>query len=445
MLRLSRDTGWRPGRDLPFLALLVAVCLGTFPTIGQRSLDVAAMGTELTLAESDVAFLVLGVLVVVRLLGRARLPEPARAVTYAGAAFAGWLLASSLLNGVEAAVGALRLLEYGVLALGVVLFVQRRSQLVLLVAVVVALAVAAGLIALRGVAENGLERQYSYLGTHDFAALGTMALAVGLTALYASVPRSLAVTAAVAGGVGVALGAAVAGLLGLYLAVGAIVALAAARRVVTPRRLTATALVLLVVTGAVLGLRLGDFGAGEQEDDGGGRRGSAKVRLLHAYIAGRVFLDNPLVGTGWYGNLPPEEYGRFVPDARRAFPDLPPHYFPTPPDEYVPQQTYDQVLAELGLVGAALFLAFGILVGRTVIGVGLRWPREGADEWLAFVPAAWLAALAGALAGEALYGGGAIATFFWLTVGIAAVAPSLVPPRPVPPPLVTRREHAAVA
>ena len=51
-------------------------------------------------------------------------------------------------------------------------------------------------------------------------------------------------------------------------------------------------------------------------------------RLIFAYIGGRVFLDNPVLGTGWYGELPPKEYARYLPDARERFPDQPPHYFP---------------------------------------------------------------------------------------------------------------------
>ena len=444
MLRLSRDNGWRPGRDVPFFALVVTAALGTIPTISQRSFDLALAGTEVSFVPSDLAFLVLAVLVAGRLLGRARLPDPARAVTFAGGAFAAWLLASSLLNGAEAVVGAVRLLEYGVIALGVVLFVQRRSQLHTLVTVLVGLTVGADVLAVADLLEHGAGRKGAYLGMHEYAALSTMSLAVGLAAVYARAPRRLAIGAGAAGAIGVVLGAALAGLLGVYLAAAAIVGLAAARRSVTKRRLGATALVLLVVTAGVLTLRLADFGVGATDDDAGVAGGSWRVRAIHTYIAGKVFLENPIIGTGWYGELPPEEYAGVLPDVRRAFPDEPAHYFPTPPGDYIPQQTYDMVLAELGLVGAALFLLLGVLTTRTIVRVGREWPRAGDDEWLAFVPAAWLGSLAGALAGAALFGGGPLATFFWLTLGIAAVAPSLVPPRSFHGPARPAREPAAV-
>jgi hypothetical protein len=121
-------------------------------------------------------------------------------------------------------------------------------------------------------------------------------------------------------------------------------------------------------------------------------------------------------------------YARYVPDARRRFPDQPPLYFPSPPASFIPQQTYDQVLYELGIVGAALFLALAVVTVRTVISVGRKWPRHRTDEGLAYLPLAWVASLAGALAGAALFGGIPMTAIFWFTLGVAALAPSLMPP-----------------
>jgi hypothetical protein len=139
-----------------------------------------------------------------------------------------------------------------------------------------------------------------------------------------------------------------------------------------------------------------------------------------------------VLGSGWYGLLPPRVYGRYVPDARRRFPDQPYGYFPAPPASFIPQQTYDQVLYELGLVGAALFLALGVVTVRTVIRVARRWPPGRTDDGLAYLPLAWVASLGGALAGAALFGGIPITAIFWFTLGVAAVAPSLMPPAPAP-------------
>ena len=113
---------------------------------------------------------------------------------------------------------------------------------------------------------------------------------------------------------------------------------------------------------------------------------------MYAYIGGRIFLDHPVLGTGWHGQLPAEEYVRYLPDARERFPDLPARYFP---DEtgLIPQQTYDQVLYSLGIVGALLFLALGVITVRSTIQVARAWPRGDPDEPAAYVPLGWAAAL----------------------------------------------------
>src|SRR3712207_3780782 len=127
----------------------------------------------------------LAALAAAHLLGRGSLPRPARALTASAAAFSAWLLLSSALNGADAVVGAAKLLEYGLLALGAVLFVRRRPQLWLVAGLLVAITIAADAWALAGFVENPGERQPSFLGEHDFAALGMLPLTLGLAALYA--------------------------------------------------------------------------------------------------------------------------------------------------------------------------------------------------------------------------------------------------------------------
>ena len=445
MPRLRAEDVWRAALDLPFLVLCVAVAASLVRAVDQPGIEVSALGTTVRLVPADIALVALGALVVGRLLGRGALPEPARAPTAAAAALSLWLVLTSAANGGAAFVGAAKLLEYGVLALGVVLFVRRRVQLWALASLLVALTVLADLDALAEVVQGGLVRQASFLGPHDFAALATLSLTLGVVGFFAEVPRALAAVAVVAGAIGVALGAALAGLLGVYLAVGAILALAFSRRAFTRRALAWTGLVVVVVTASVLALRLGDFGVLGEDEDGGVAGGSWRQRLIYAYIGGRVFLDNPVLGTGWHGVLPPDEFARYLPDARRAFPDEPARYFPSPDDSFIPQQTYDQVLFELGLVGAVLFVVLGALTLRTAIQVGTRWPPSGPDEALAYLPAAWLGSVAGALAGAALFGGNPLTGLFWLTLGVCAVGPSLLPPRPARTAAPARREPAPVA
>jgi len=117
----------------------------------------------------------------------------------------------------------------------------------------------------------------------------------------------------------------------------------------------------------------------------------------------------------------------------------------SPHGEYVPQQTYDQVLYELGAVGALLFLVLGALTARTALDVGRRWPRGDPDELAAYLSVAWVAALAGGLAGAALFGGIPFAAVFWLTLGVAALGPSLMPAHALAPERVEPAELPARA
>jgi O-antigen ligase len=445
-----REDLWRPGRDLPFLVLCAALAASMIRSSDQPSFDVGVGGTEVALVPADVALATLGAVCVGRLAGRGSLPHPARAVAAAAAAFSLWLFASSAVNGADALVGTGKLLEYGTLGLGAVLFVRRRAQLWQVVGLVVAVTIAADLVALPGFAGDLGERQDSFLGGHDFAALGTMALSVAFAAMFAPAHRlgRFPLVAGIAGGIAIVLGAALASLVGLGLAAAAVVGLARARGAATPRRVAAVAVVLLVVAAGTISIRWSDLGFlrtdGADEALSTERAGGWSQRLIYAYLGGRVFLDNPIVGTGWHGELPPAEWARYLDDAKRRFDDQPEHYFPGPDDTLIPQQTYDQVLYELGIVGALLFLALAVVVVRTALRIGLAWPRQGPDEAVAYVPAAWTASLAGALSGAALFGGIPLMSIFWLTLGVVALTPSLMPP----PAAVTaprpRREPAAV-
>ena len=439
-----QDRLWRSAVDLPLVVLSTAVVLSLIRSIDQPGTSVDVAGTDVSLVPADLALVVLAGFCVQRLLGRGSLPRPAVAPTVGAAAFSAWLLLSSALNGATAVVAAAKLLEYGILALGLVLFVRRRVQLWLLLGVIVAftvVAVAYGLLAFFDApfveSRAPTHRQPSFLGEHDLAALSTMVFALGLAALYAPAHRlgRLPLVAGATGGVGIVLGAALAGLLGLYLAVAAIVAAGATRGAATARALVITAGSTLAITIGVVALRSGDLGAflrslglGERRDDPFENAASWNERLIDAYIGGRIWLENPILGTGWHGQLPPEEYVHFLDDARRHFPDEPAIYFPSR-EGFIPQQTYDQVLYELGIVGAVLFLVLAVVTMRAAVGVARSWPRHDPDEPAAYLPAAWVGALVGGLAGAALFGGIPLAAIFWLTIGVAALGQSLAPPQ----------------
>ena len=432
---------WRSAVDVPLIVLATATVLSLIRSIDQPGFSLAVAGTEVMFVITDAALAVLAGFCLHRLLvGHGSVPRPARAVTIAAAAFSFWLVLSSAVNGAEAMTAAVKLLEYGVLALGFVLFVRRPLQLWLLLGVLVAFTVVAvgyGLLAFVDApfveSRFPARRQPSFLGEHDLAALSTMMLAVGLAALFTPAHRlgRLPLVAGIAGAIGVVLGAALAGLLGLYLTAGAIVAVAGARGVATKRAVALTSAATVAITVGVLTLRSGDLGAflrsvgiGERRDDPFGNAASWNERLIDAYVGGRVFLENPIAGTGWHGLLPPREYVRFIDDARARFPDQPASYFPSV-DGFIPQQTYDQVLYELGIVGALLFLVLAFAVVRASVRVVRAWPRDDPDDLIAYLPAAWVGALAGGLSGAALFGGVPLAAIFWLTIGVAAVAPAL--------------------
>src|SRR5258705_11524447 len=93
-------------------------------------------------------------------------------------------------------------------------------------------------------------------------------------------------------------------------------------------------------------------------------------RLIYTYVGGRIFLAHPLFGTGWWGNLPPKEFDEYLPAARRRFADQPATYFPPSDKPYIPQQTYDELLYELGAVGGVLFLALLVPLGRAAARAG---------------------------------------------------------------------------
>ena len=139
-----------------------------------------------------------------------------------------------------------------------------------------------------------------------------------------------------------------------------------------------------------------------------------------------------MVGTGWYPLLPPEEFASYVPAARERFPDQPARYFPPENRPFIPQQTPDQVLYELGVVGIVLLLVLAVLIARTAWRTGRAWPRAR-EDLPAYLPAAWTASLIGVLAGAALFGGTPIAAIFWLTIGVVAASAALVQSAEVTP------------
>lgn len=407
------------------LLLLAVTALGLVRSISQPSLHVHVGGSTAAVVPSDVAFLLCAVAL---LTGeRARLAGAAKRhplLVAAAAAFAAWLVGTAAWNGATPLISAVKLLEPAVVGLGVLVVVDNEDAFGAVVDVILGVTVVADLVGLYEYVANGGGRVDSFLGTHDFAALATLPMLVVIAGLFAT-PRWSRRTqwlAGVTAWLGLALTVALASLIGLYLGVIAIFFLAWRHRRLSLRPVAATLAIVVAVTITTLSLRHNDLGfiyklVGKKETSHGQFESSWSQRLIFTYVGGRVFLDHPLLGTGWWGEVPPSEFARYVPAARRRFPDNPPWYFPPVDKPLIPQQTYDQVLYELGLVGAVFFLGTLLSAGRAAL-AGAAANAEARS--LDYVPALWFTALLGALAGEALFGGSPLATLLWLTLGLAA-------------------------
>ena len=218
-----------------------------------------------------------------------------------------------------------------------------------------------------------------------------------------------AALAIVAGGIGCILGAALASLLGLYLGAAALLAIAALRRRLAPARArSSTARRRRAVTAGTLTLRSGDLGFlqswfGKPASTPGPVRGelepaadlrvhrrpglprppAARHRLVRRAAAARVRALPPGCTTAL-----PRPARPLLPARRRHF---------------IPQQTYDQVLYELGLVGGAR-RSLGLLVA---LGRRLRAAPRGAPRGVARARcrAAWLAGVARRAGRRGLFGG----------------------------------------
>ncbi|MGZ8686990.1 MAG: hypothetical protein ACXWZP_01035, partial [Gaiellaceae bacterium] len=335
-------------------------------------------------------------------------------------------------NGAGAFVAAAKLVELSTLLVGAVVLVDRAGRVWAVVAVLVAITTVAAAAALVGWVQSPGSRQASFLGEHDLAALSTASLVVGLASLHSRHRLGrLPLVAGFVGALGITLGAALAGLLGLYLAAAALIAVSAARGTLRRRAVVATLVVALSVTAGTAALRSNELGflqawfAPAPNAEPGQYAGSWSQRLMFSYIGGRIFLEQPVLGTGWWGELPPSEFARFLPDTRRRFSDQPDRYFPRANGTFIPQQTYDQVLYQLGIVGALSLLALGLAAVRDATRAWLGWRHGQADELAAYLAPAWLASLAGALAGAALFGGTPLAALFWLTLGLVTAIASL--------------------
>ncbi len=409
---------WSQLRYPRLALLLVTLALCLVRARDEPGLDIALGGTTATIVPADLALAALAVVAVTD-LSRRGVPRSTWLALGFAAVFCALLLGTGAANGSSAFVSAAKLAELSILGLGAFALVRALQHLEAVVDVLLLFTIAADAVGIVRFVTSGGGRQPSFLGEHDFAALATLPLLYGLTLVFARRRGRRAALAIVVGSLGCILGAALASLLGLYLGAATLLLIAALRRHVDMRALLVTAATLAVVSAGTLTIRSADLGFlqswfGSPPSRPGQYAASWSQRLIFAYIGGRIFIDHPVLGTGWYGDLPPATFARYLPDARRRFSDQPPRYFPPANGEFIPQQTFDQVLYELGAAGGLALLGLLVALGRASANTARR--ARGA---LAPLPAAWLAGSIGALAGEGFFGGTPLAATFWLVAGIA--------------------------
>ncbi len=336
------------------------------------------------------------------------------------------------------AVTAAKFCEYGLLAPAMPLLLRRRGDLPPLLWTAAgwsALASGWAVLQFAGVVNEiegrrPLQREPSFVGIHDFAALSSAALAIAFAVFLlgrgSRHERSLGIVAGAAGAIGLVMCGAATGIAGSALASAAVIAIALIRRKVTTRRLFAVIAVLAIVTAGVLLMRGGElvrtaraFGIGSNPKAGHGIE-SYEERSLLMYIGGRIFLDHPLVGVGWQGSEELENYQPYLSDARRRFPEAPQIAFPAPEHAWGVQNAYLQTLSDLGLLGALCLLAL-VAAGMTLaMRATLRAPPD------ALVPAVigllWLLVAAGVWNGVGLVAGIPLDALTWLGFGLVGAA-----------------------
>jgi O-antigen ligase len=230
-------------------------------------------------------------------------------------------------------------------------------------------------------------RQASFLSSADFAALSAAALLAGVVAaVFPRVPRTRipAAIALVSGALGMIVAGAVASLLGLATALVVLAIVLLLRRELAVRRLAAVAVVSVVVLAGIVAIRGSDLDAFARflgAKPGTSQPQATKVqtyahRTLLAWLGWQIFVDHPLIGVGWEGSAEPANFLRYIPAAHRRFPDEAPLAFPSaaPGRQYGVQNSWIQALADLGVVGlalwASLFAIVAWLAGRAAVVLG---------------------------------------------------------------------------
>jgi hypothetical protein len=333
---------------------------------------------------------------------------------------------------------------YALLAPAVPLLVRRRADALLVLGTLVAWSTAATIVGILQWLGWDIvdawpqgDRQPSFLGHHDFAALSGMALLAGIVGVIwtrgdAWVRRG-AWLAVVAGAIGFVLGGATAGIVGLVPAAAIVVAVAARQHVLGRRALVATLVTVAIASLGIVALRANDFdqffrflGVKHAQTSTSSDIQTYSQRTLLAYIGVRIWLDHPVVGAGWQGSTEPSVVDPTLPAAHRRFPHVAARAFPGPGHEYGIQLLYVQVLADLGIVGFVLML--GWLGTPAVLGARASLRAPPALAWIPVLGLSWLVLALGLWTAFGIVAGVPLDALAWLAIGTIAAGTAAASP-----------------
>jgi O-antigen ligase len=402
------------------------------------SVGVASTSIDATLADAAIACVLAAAAVRGRREGWQPLARGRVVLGFAGAMLvvAALSLATPALLGEDYAlaphaVSVAKFAWYATLLPATIVLVRSTRDVVPLVRALVAWSVAAtawGLLQFLGIVsefegKRPGQREPSFVGIHDFAALSGAALVVGAIGLALRDGRPAgsrwSLVALVAGALGVVLSGAMTAVIGLWLAVAAVLLAARAGRTLEARRAVALVAVTILVTAGTAAMRaetmerFAEFlGIRDRVEQTGVE--SYAHRTLLAYIGGRIWLDHPVTGVGWQASSEEWAYGPFLEDARARFPDEPDQAFPSPEHPWGIQLLYLQVAADLGIAGIVALL--GLAAAAVVAGV-----RNVRTSPVALVGLGWLSIAVGVWAGIGLIPGLPLDALTWIALGLVTV------------------------
>jgi O-antigen ligase len=264
-------------------------------------------------------------------------------------------------------------------------------------------------------------RQASFLASADFAALSAATLLsgiVGLAVPRARLGRAFITTALATGVLGMIVAGALASVLGLATALVALGVVLVLRREVDVRRLAGAVAAALIVLGGAVAIRGTDLeafahflGAKHQPKASQAKVQTYAHRTLLTWIGWHIWKDHPLTGVGWEGSAEPVNFEPYLPAAHRHFPNESPLAFPSADRRYGVQDSWVQALADLGVVGLALWVA----AFASAAWLALRNASAlGIYALMSTLLLAWLWTAQGYVAGIPLD------ALTWLTFGLAA-------------------------